>query len=405
MTQGIGGAGLFSDGKFSFYPSSTNLWNLDNAELLKSSVLWTYRKLIEQNPNIAEFLPDPVEFAPVRYESGWNLKPYPSIYLSLEQREELIRSLLRTASNTTLVTSTKIISMGISYNDNIDHKENHPSLICTLLNTITGQTKVVRTKNLIFAGGRFGPLDLKKLFNPTERSTTRPLFNYKEVFQRVEFGVRIQQETAASFFCEYKDNESQMNDPKFIYVDQRRQIQLRTFCACKDGEVIASETNGIYSASGRADCVPTGVSNIGFNVRVLDESTASEIWTHMSRSLTAENCFELPLDDLITPTQQGVSKNSNRDGESINTVNTVFGQTASEELLDGLTKLCEKFTINKPSAKIIGPTLEGIGWYPQLDSKLKIEHLPIWVCGDSSGSFRGIVAALISGHYVRSQLS
>lgn len=100
---------------------------------------------------------------------------------------------------------------------------------------------------MIFAGGRFGPLDLKKLFNPhptNEQNTTRPAFNYKEVFQRVEFGVRIQQETAASFFCEYKDNESQLNDPKFIYVDKRRQIQLRTFCACKDGEVIASETNG-----------------------------------------------------------------------------------------------------------------------------------------------------------------
>jgi hypothetical protein len=26
MTVGIGGAGLFSDGKFSFFPSSTELW-------------------------------------------------------------------------------------------------------------------------------------------------------------------------------------------------------------------------------------------------------------------------------------------------------------------------------------------------------------------------------------------
>ncbi len=99
---------------------------------------------------------------------------------------------------------------------------------------------------MIFAGGRFGPLDLKKMFsgNTSRQDSTNQQLKYKEVFQRVEFGVRIQQETAASFFCEYKDNESQLNDPKFIYVDQRRQIQLRTFCACKDGEVIASETNG-----------------------------------------------------------------------------------------------------------------------------------------------------------------
>jgi uncharacterized FAD-dependent dehydrogenase len=86
---------------------------------------------------------------------------------------------------------------------------------------------------------------LKKLLSAVQQNDSRKIaHNYKELFQRIEFGVRIQQETAASFFCEYKDNESQLNDPKFIYVDNRRQIQLRTFCACKDGEVISSETSG-----------------------------------------------------------------------------------------------------------------------------------------------------------------
>ncbi len=126
---------------------------------------------------------------------------------------------------------------------------------------------------------------------------------------------------------------------------------------------------------------------------------------HMSGSLSrSDNCFELPLEELVPETRQEEHSGNSINRESIATFNTVYGQTAAEELIDGLTKLCDKFTINKTSAKVIGPTLEGIGWYPELDSKLKIEHLPIWVCGDSSGSFRGIVAALISGHYVRSQL-
>ena len=102
---------------------------------------------------------------------------------------------------------------------------------------------------------------------------------YKEQFHRIEFGVRIQQETSESFFCEYKDEEGQLNDPKFIYVDSLRQIQLRTFCACKDGEVVVYDTSGtltylhapliillpgLYTASGRADCMPSGVSNTGW---------------------------------------------------------------------------------------------------------------------------------------------
>src|SRR5690349_16328525 len=32
---GLGGAGLFSDGKFSFFPSGTNIWKLTNQDLLQ----------------------------------------------------------------------------------------------------------------------------------------------------------------------------------------------------------------------------------------------------------------------------------------------------------------------------------------------------------------------------------
>lgn len=37
---GVGGAGLFSDGKFSFFPSSTDLWKLPKKELLLQSLDW-----------------------------------------------------------------------------------------------------------------------------------------------------------------------------------------------------------------------------------------------------------------------------------------------------------------------------------------------------------------------------
>src|SRR4051812_44545450 len=40
VVSGVGGAGLFSDGKYSFYPASTNLWNLQDQEQLKSSFNW-----------------------------------------------------------------------------------------------------------------------------------------------------------------------------------------------------------------------------------------------------------------------------------------------------------------------------------------------------------------------------
>jgi hypothetical protein len=43
------------------------------------------------------------------------------------------------------------------------------------------------------------------------------------------------------------------------------------------------------------------------------------------------------------------------------------------------------------SARLKGPTIEGIGWYPELNSQLKIEGMNCWVAGDAAGYFRGFV--------------
>lgn len=41
MTRGHGGAGLFSDGKFSFFPSATELWMLPGTRELHGAYSWT----------------------------------------------------------------------------------------------------------------------------------------------------------------------------------------------------------------------------------------------------------------------------------------------------------------------------------------------------------------------------
>jgi len=60
----------------------------------------------------------------------------------------------------------------------------------------------------------------------------------------------------------------------------------------------------------------------------------------------------------------------------------------------------------------MGPTIEGIGWYPKVDNTLNYNPSEtgstngpksnVWVCGDATGLFRGIVPAMISGFYVGS---
>jgi hypothetical protein len=45
LPRGVGGAGLFSDGKFSFYPSATRLWQLQPQAHLKLAYAWVSETL------------------------------------------------------------------------------------------------------------------------------------------------------------------------------------------------------------------------------------------------------------------------------------------------------------------------------------------------------------------------
>ncbi|MBI3232760.1 MAG: FAD-dependent monooxygenase, partial [Bacteroidetes bacterium] len=58
IVTGIGGGGLYSDGKISFFPSGSNLYNLE-PELLKKS----YQQLVELFQNFAIEIP--------RFDSDW----------------------------------------------------------------------------------------------------------------------------------------------------------------------------------------------------------------------------------------------------------------------------------------------------------------------------------------------
>src|SRR4051794_26248347 len=40
VVAGVGGAGLYSDGKFSFYPAATALWQLPDRERLARAYAW-----------------------------------------------------------------------------------------------------------------------------------------------------------------------------------------------------------------------------------------------------------------------------------------------------------------------------------------------------------------------------
>lgn len=362
---GIGGAGLYSDGKFSFYPSASRLWQLEPFETLLKSYNWT-SVLLRSGGLKAEPFPESSR-ADFSHPSGqFERKHYPSYYMPLPQRLALIESLAREIPVRPLTRVRDAV-----------YDERARSVILNL-STPAGEYES-SCRGIIFAGGRFGSFLLPHAF-----------FGNSQVFRRVEVGVRIEQDSN-SFFLKYENGI----DPKFIAADPEVPCEWRTFCCCRDGIVITSIHDGFLCLSGRADCPPTGKSNVGFNIRITDEDLGRRLWPEALRRISSLR------EPVIKPFKELIEESANRvDGD----LHRVFGPIAPL-LLKGLRLLGTRFADLRSGARIHAPTVEGIGYYPEVDDSLRMQPYPAWVAGDASGIFRGLTAALVSGYHAGMQAS
>lgn len=362
LTTGLGGAGLYSDGKFSFYPSATALWNLDGPDVLRDASSWLERILgryeIPRSP-----LANLSSAAPLQSPGAWNFKEYPSMGLPLSAREDLIEKLIRSGAGTA-VHDTVVKARSF---DSIEKR-----FRVTLARVDPGHMLEVSTDFLIFATGRMGPIELVQL------DFIQP------VFKRLEVGFRIEQKASSAFFRDFPQL-----DPKFSLEDKDRGVEWRTFCACRDGETVYTNTAGLWSVSGRSDCAPSGRSNIGFNTRITDGKLAERVWPTLRSNLQhLEGPFRMPLVELL------------REKEKSTLAHTILGREITDLALYGLDLFVKKFpTLNSEDCQLVGPSLEGVGWYPKVNNDLSIPGVPACVAGDACGLFRGLSGALISGYF------
>jgi len=367
MTHGHGGAGLFSDGKFSFFPSATALWSLPNTDALKEAYSWTCDVLENKGLKTPPFPEDPTAFT---VEKGaWVLKDYPSDYISLDDRISLTQELVE--SSDAHVFERNLV-------EEVYYQPEEDNFSLTLNNAQNEQKQKIKAKRVVFATGRFGPLDLLKTIANEHN------------FHRLEVGFRIEQPSKKSFFKDMKQL-----DPKLRFQDRDELVEWRTFCACRNGETVLTNTLGLWTVSGHSDCPDTGFSNVGFNTRILDEDTAARTMPSVIKAMgNKENHFKVSLKNLL-----------NNEPDEVEHLTRIYSTELLEHMLYGVKKLAESFPeILDEDTHLIGPTLEGIGWYPKLTPNLQLKDTPSWVIGDACGLFRGIVAAMISGHYVGSAL-
>jgi uncharacterized protein len=344
LVSGVGGAGLYSDGKFSFAPSATRLWTLEPRAGLREAYAWAAGYLREggvEPPELSE------EQATDQREAG-AIKPYPSQYMALGARERLIATLEQRLGGRLLVGADARLS------------------------SEDGAVRAVwagglaRAGAAVIASGRFGPL--------------RDTGGLSLAFRRVEVGMRVEQD-AARFVLD-ADPVAGLLDPKWVRRSADGRVEWRTFCCCRRGEVIETLFDGLSTVSGRADGPPTDRSNVGLNVRFLDPGEASGALA-LLRAAARKQPMRIAASELLEDPASSV-------------VAERFGHTMALVLAEGLKAFAEDLHGDVSDAILYLPALEGVGYYPVVDGTLKVTP-EIWAAGDATGVFRGLVPALVSG--------
>lgn len=356
ISSGLGGAGLFSDGKFSFFPSASKLWQLPDKESLDKAYQWLTTLFARYNRDVP-----PIDLNHTNYivQASGSLKYYPSFYLELDARYHLINHLTKEFQNNIQLNTTLIDIIQL---DDGSYKivTNGDPLFCN---------------KICWASGKMSPLLMQELS-----------IHLAHQFQRTEVGVRIQGHYQHPFFDELLSEQNAL-DPKYIFFDQYAPVSWRTFCFCQRGEIVNSGTEEFVLYSGRSDCEPTDSSNIGFNTRIEGGLGGMQRLPKLPAPFTLclKNLFAEPL-----------------------SLERYFPKEYAIYITKGLHELANRFPSlrkNSDGIELIGPTIEGVGAYPIVDGQLKIPGHSIYVAGDAVGSFRGITAAMLSGYYIGRQIT
>lgn len=347
ILSGVGGAGLFSDGKHSLYPAASELWALPDRALLAAAVERAAGPLARRGVGPVTW---DIPLASEPAAGAWHLKRYPSIYVSLARRLELIDELARGVATTW--TGARVVDAA------------REGGLVRLTVERGGARREVETRTVIVATGRLSPRQVRPWLTG---------LGARFVFRRLEFGVRVEVSSGSPLLRRLEGV-----DPKLRFREDAS-TEARTFCLCREGEVVLGAASGLAAFSGRADCPPTGRCNLGLLVRTRDEVLAREV----ASALFVARPRVVPLVEA--------------DGEALR---ASFGARGAEAVLRALCRLYELCPAlgEDRGASLHMPCIEGVGEYPEDDGALQLAP-GVYVAGDVCGRFRGIVAGMISGCY------
>lgn len=407
LGSGFGGAGLYSDGKFSFYPAGSHFYKTADPEILKDSYKWLEKKLAEVS----------IEYVSYKsFQKLWNTSPsfssskqtskkYFSSYGSLHQRQKLIENFERIIPAKSAFPKHDVVHIA---------KTTTGKFILLIKDLINNVLFEKYFDIVILATGRFGSLDSLG-------------FDLPVVPLRYELGIRLETSHLSPFF-----NSSSL-DIKKIWTDDD-DLEIRTFCTCRKGEVTCIPYKNSAAISGRSDGPKTDYSNLGFLIRFQGKNweKGESLWRKIceDENIRKGHCYWQKTSDFFYsiekrfqtdfPLPSFVKKAAKLHPISVENrawspkenfipwdLTEILGYDFS---LLFAQKLLEKMIYQHPEfyqeGVIFFPCIEGIGTYPALSENLRSRREEgLFFVGDNCGTFRGLVPALLSGSYVGKTIS
>lgn len=380
MIYGEGGASLLGGHKISCFPAGTFL---NNILLREKQDMNYYSSLLEKLARVINLTSidtdvDKIEYAKDFYaELGYKFKHYDSYLCSVNSLSAGYKILLKNLSKHDVFFETKILDC-IRYNDFFE---------------IYAETKKVKryfkTKNIIFAVGLSGN-DLLLSLNKSLSLNGKP--NHLEVGVRIEFPSEI-----------FEDIDKFHNDLK-IYRDD-----VRTFCVSKKGKLSPYFCDGLHIVDGFFDVnKPTKYTNLALMYR-LDSNLSQTVLSYIKKSLKSDST---PIIQSYRSIDLGIDDDLLRDYDSSisflrhGNFRDIYPDFVSDKLIAEIKYFVQSFFKPEDYNKIniISPSLEYFWLDFPIDDNFKVAE-NIYMIGDCSGKYRGILQAFVAGAVLGFRLS
>ncbi|OJW83942.1 MAG: hypothetical protein BGO69_09430 [Bacteroidetes bacterium 46-16] len=356
IVSGIGGGGLYSDGKISFYPSGSKLYQLKSELLLQS-----YLELEKILNHFSIAIP--------AFDENWLLTTSAAETFTIKDNQRIHNK----QYNSVVLSDSQLSNLGFYLYDQIGRSKflvNHSvtdiqkegNIYHVSIKNNEGVLQNIKCRNIIYAGGKFGSLALSKLIGESNLT-----------FKKFEVGIRIETNHEDFDFKDLKQTDLKL----LIRDDKREGIEFRTFCFCRNGYIVHGEFEKISSFNGVSNKSKYSKTNFGINLRIESETTFLEYKDGLLGLLNKDSIINQPIADFL------------------NDNNTTWAPEIHDSYKHCLQTYFPQLCTSR--ANVTGPSFEYFGYYPLLNNELKLHDSNFWVTGDSTGDFRGLLPSLVSG--------